>query len=157
MMNQTHQYYQQQQQQIPRENVPYIGHRIKNAIKHNKDKHFSYQFVFFIPYLYELNILFFIVNFSFYIYLESNTKLSIKDDTNTHSHGSTSTLVPDAQLQQRQATVDSIQTANNSNGYDTNTKRQTKSDAFGSVGNLDAVDSDDDIDGTFEKAKLVSQ
>ena len=78
--------------------------------------------------------------FQFLVHLESTTKVDSQSVANSQRQGSTTTLV-------------SVASA----------KVPTKPEAFGSVGHLNAVDTDDDDDGdididkTFEEAKLVSQ
>ena len=75
--------------------------------------------------------------------------------SSSRSRGSSNTLVPNGLFSRAKSTSESVKTADETHRNDDN--KLTKPDAFGSVGNLEAIDSDDDIDGTFEKAKLVSQ
>lgn len=65
---------------------------------------------------------------------------------------SSSTLVPEEMVQRSQSIASSVHS-----NKDPPIQRSSKTDIFGSVGNLDTIDSDDDddIDGTFEKAKSV--
>ncbi|CAF0930103.1 unnamed protein product [Adineta steineri] len=85
----------------------------------------------------------------------STTSLSVRDDTNLTSklqpRESTSTITSKTNNNHLQ-----VETNSNHNDSNNNT-RQSKPEIFGSVGHLDAVDSDDDIDGTFEKVKMGSQ
>jgi hypothetical protein len=72
--------------------------------------------------------------FSYYIYLDSSLQIPTLD-SNTRLNQSSSTLTPD------------------------DPNQRTKPGVFTSVGNLHAADDsdEDDIDGTFEKAKVINQ
>jgi hypothetical protein len=87
------------------------------------------------------------------LFLDSRSQLSsTKNISNTQLHESSNTLTPDEPHPRTVSFTDSIHSANES----TTDPKPTKPETFGSVGNLEVIDSDDDIDGTFEKAKLVS-
>jgi hypothetical protein len=97
-----------------------------------------------------------------YIYLDSHSRLptiqaSIDDPSqvpDTRSRGSSNTLASNEPTQKPRSISNSLHTINNST-YSKNSK-QPKPEVYGSVGNFDVTDSDDDIDGTVEKAKKVS-
>lgn len=92
--------------------------------------------------------------FSLY-FQDSRSQLSTNNNTsNVQLRESVSTLVPDESVQRTPSITGSIQLDSASS-----LQRLSKPEAFGSVGNLAAIDSDDDdddIDRTFEKAKSVS-
>ncbi|CAF2512010.1 unnamed protein product [Rotaria sp. Silwood2] len=95
----------------------------------------------------------------------SRTKLSpindsnSKSQSNTNIYESSNNLASNELIQREKSTTDSIQSTNNSYRFNNNNNNKpTIGEKFGSVGNLDRIDSDDDddIDGNFEKAKLGS-
>ncbi|CAF0804139.1 unnamed protein product [Rotaria sp. Silwood1] len=103
--------------------------------------------------------------FLFLIYSDSRINLSPTIDSNSKSqsniniHESSNSLVSNESIQRRKSNTDSIQSTNNSYRFNNNNNnKQTIGETFGSVGNLDTIDSDedddDDIDGKFEKAKV---
>ena len=85
---------------------------------------------------------------------DSRSQLTTNDTSNGQTRESATTLVPEEPIQRAPSVTGSIQSDANSS-----VQRLSKPEAFGSVGNLNAIDSDDDddIDGTFEKAKSVSR
>lgn len=98
-----------------------------------------------------------------YVNLGSRTALStindpiIKSKSNTNISESSKTITPQESIQRDTSITDSIQSTNNSYRFNKNNDVPTTGEVFGSVGNLDAIESDDDdIDGKFEKAKRVS-
>ncbi len=85
------------------------------------------------------------------MFLDSRSNLSSLNGSRTDLRGSSNTLQEDERSSQKQSSSNNTVIP----------KRTGKNEQFASTGNLgnntdNTIDSDDDIDGTFEKAKMVS-